>query len=41
MKIRQVSKKNTEPNIAHKFPIEAMMNPMEGTTNKIQPIKLI
>jgi len=41
MKMRQASRKNTDPNIAQKCPIEAMQNPIADTTKRIQPTKLI
>lgn len=37
----QASRKNTDPNMAQKWPQDAMQNPMAETINKIQPMKLM
>jgi hypothetical protein len=40
-KTRQANKKNKEPNIAQKLPIEATMDPKADTIKRIQPKKFI
>ena len=40
-KTRQANKKNKEPNIAQKLPIEATMNPKADTIKSFQPKKFI
>jgi hypothetical protein len=41
MKTKQASKKNTLPNMAQKWPMLAMQNPMAETMNNTHPRKFI
>ncbi|MEH6740036.1 MAG: hypothetical protein V7695_16055, partial [Sulfitobacter sp.] len=41
IKTKQASRKNTDPNIAQKLPMDAMQNPIAEITNRIQPVKLM
>jgi hypothetical protein len=41
MNTMQANKKKTDPNIAQKLPIDAMMNPTAEMTNKTHAINVI